>query len=205
MRSSSTTPRRLQVAAGVLRRLADERTPVEPELRGLDQVLAPGAVCCDIGAAFGLYTLAFADRVGPSGQVLSFEPQPGPNAILRAVVRLTGASNVQVSRQALGRQAQQATMSQPRRRGLPVPGRAFVTAGANGLGSNREFDGERRLAVEVTTLDRLVDALHLTRLDLLKVDVEGAEPDVLAGGERTLARFRPRVMLEIEARHLARF
>jgi FkbM family methyltransferase len=178
---------------------------VEPELLGLDQLLHPGAVCCDVGAAFGLYTLAFADRVGPTGQVHSFEPLPGPNAVLRRVVRLTGASNVRVHRCALGVTPRVATMSLPRRRGLPVHGRAFVADRADGLGSNAEFAGETRVRVPITTLDRIVDALDLTRLDLIKVDVEGAEPNVLAGAERTLRRFRPKVMLEIEARHLERF
>jgi FkbM family methyltransferase len=197
--------RRLRAAGRAIRWLARGRSPVEPELLGLDQLLQPGAVCCDVGAAFGLYTLAFADRVGETGRVHSFEPLPGPNAVLRRVVRLAGASNVRVPRCALGVTPREATMSLPKRHGLPVHGRAFVADRADGLGSNSEFDGETRLRVPITTLDRVVDTLDLPRLDLIKVDVEGAEPSVLAGAERTLRRFRPHVMLEIESRHLERF
>lgn len=197
--------RRLRVVGRTLDRLSRAGSPVEPELVGVAGLLAPGAVCCDVGAAFGLYTLAFAGRVGPTGRVLSFEPLPGPNAVLRRAVRAAGARNVEVFRTALAEVPRRGTMSLPKRHRLPVHGRAFVTDRATGLGSNDEFPDEQRLDVAVTTLDRVVETLALARLDLIKVDVEGAEPAVLAGAERTLRRFRPAVMLEIEARHLGRF
>lgn len=202
-RGAST--RRLRLVGRALDRLSRARSPVEPELVAVAGLLRPGAVCCDVGAAFGLYTLAFAGRVGPTGRVLSFEPLPGPNAVLQRAVRAAGAHNVEVLRTALAEVPRRGTMSLPRRHRLPVHGRAFVTDRATGLGSNAEFPDEQRLDVAVTTLDRVVDARGLARLDLIKVDVEGAEPAVLAGAERTLRRFRPAVMLEIEARHLARF
>jgi len=197
--------RRLRSVGRTLDRLSRTRSPVEPELVGVAGLLGPGAVCCDVGAAFGLYTLAFADRVGPTGRVLAFEPLPGPNAVLRRAVRAAGAHSVEVFRAALAEVPRRGTMSLPKRYRLPVHGRAFVADRATGLGSNAEFPDERRLDVAVTTLDRVVAALELARLDLIKVDVEGAELAVLVGAERTLRRFRPSVMLEIEARHLGRY
>lgn len=199
------TTRRLRTTGHLLRAVARAGWPLEPELVGLVGPLRPGAVCADVGASYGAYTLAFADRVGPAGRVLSFEPLPGPRAFLRRVVRLTGADQVEVRDAALGSGAGAATMSLPRRYGLPVHGRAFVADDAVGPGSNAEFATAQRVPVPVTTLDRVVEERGIGRLDVLKVDVEGAEPAVLAGATRTLDRFRPVVMLEIEARHLARF
>jgi hypothetical protein len=59
--------------------------------------------------------------------------------------------------------------------------------------------------VAVTTVDDLVEALGLGRLEFVKVDIEGAEARLLAGARGTLAAFRPVLMLELEDRHLARF
>jgi len=53
--------------------------------------------------------------------------------------------------------------------------------------------------VRVTTLDKLAETHGLSRLDCIKIDVEGAEPMVLAGGRATLERFRPIVIFEINA------
>ncbi|MFD0804413.1 FkbM family methyltransferase, partial [Streptomonospora algeriensis] len=89
--------------------------------------------------------------------------------------------------------------------GLPVHGRAFLTTGARGAGPNAEFGGERPVHTRVTTLDALVEELGLQRVDFVKADVEGAEPAVLDGAVRTLRRYRPALLLEIEDRHLAKY
>ena len=54
--------------------------------------------------------------------------------------------------------------------------------------------------VETTTIDQLVDELRLPRVDVLKLDIEGAERDALKGARSTLERFRPRLL--IDANHL---
>jgi hypothetical protein len=61
------------------------------------------------------------------------------------------------------------------------------------------------VAVDVQTLDGLCERAGLTRLDFIKIDVEGAELHVLEGGERSIAAFRPAILVEIEARHTARY
>src|SRR4029077_8595826 len=58
--------------------------------------------------------------------------------------------------------------------------------------------------VALTTLDAVVAALGLDRLDFIKADIEGWEGRLLHGGADTLRRFRPRLMLELAADHLAR-
>src|SRR6056297_3377173 len=205
MPSPPTVTRRLRIIDGLLRQLASRPSPVEAEVAALDHVVVDGAVCCDIGAGFGLYTLTCARRVGPTGRVLAFEPLPGPRRALTRAVRWLHATNVTVFPEAVGAAPRTVAMSLPVRRGLPVHGRAFVADDADGLGSNAEFRRARRVAVEVVTLDDMVDRSRLERLDLIKIDVEGYEPTVLRGAERTIRRFRPVMLLEIEDRHLRRF
>lgn len=196
---------RLRFVERVLRGLAIGRSPVEPEVVALDEFLVTDGVAVDVGAGFGLYTLSFAAQLGPAGRVLSFEPLPGPHAFVRRVIRWLGATNVTLSRQALGDHHGSGEMSLPRRHGLAVHGRAFLADEAEGVGSNTEFHAERAVPVTVATLDATVRAAGIDRVDLIKIDVEGYELAVLRGAEWTLGLFRPALLLEIEHRHLDRF
>jgi len=205
MMISSVPNRRLRGIDRVLRRLSTGRSPVEPEAAALAVFLSEAAVCVDIGANFGLYTLTFAAGIGPAGRVFSFEPLPGPYAFLTHAIRWLGVDNVTVSDQALGDHRGVGEMSMPVRRGIPVYGRSFIADEAEGLGPNAEFGAERRVPVELSTLDTVVRAAGLDRVDLLKIDVEGYEPAVLRGAEWTLAQHRPTLLVEIERRHLAKF
>ncbi|MBN9374576.1 MAG: FkbM family methyltransferase, partial [Cellulomonas sp.] len=115
------------------------------------------------------------------------------------------ARNVTIHGLALGDEPGAGHLSQPSRGGVRVHGRTFLADGTHGLGSNAEFSRHRSIDVRVDTLDGLVDRLGLPRLDLIKADVEGAEDRLLAGGEATLRRFRPHLLVELEDRHLERF
>lgn len=192
------------VTAGI--RLAARGTPwLERELLGLRYVVGPGAVCLDVGAAAGLYTAELARLVGPSGTVHSIEPLPFAHPTISRVLGLRVAGNVRRHQVALGRSSGHATMSVPLRRGRLVTGRSFLTAGATGLGSNDEFGGQAEFRVETDRLDHFCARAGIARADFLKIDVEGAELDVLAGGTELVERWRPALLLEIEARHLTRF
>ncbi|MFE5679610.1 FkbM family methyltransferase [Streptomyces erythrochromogenes] len=179
---------------------------VEDEVAGLAPLVRPGTVCVDIGAEYGLYTWVLADLTGPSGHVHSVEPLPGPARWLRTTVRLLGGSaRVTVHRTALGARPGRGVLSLPRRRGLPVHGRAYLTEGARGPGPNAEFRAARPVPVPVRTLDQLAEAAGGAPIGFVKADVEGAELAVLRGGARTLARHRPALLLEVEDRHLGKY
>jgi FkbM family methyltransferase len=192
------------VASGL--RWASSRFPfVEDEVAGLRPFVKPGAVCLDIGAEYGLYTWALSALSGPEGSVHIVEPLPGPVAWLRAAVSALGCHNVTVHKVALGARSQLGTMSLPRRRLLPVHGRAYLTEGAKDPGPNTEFARSRPVPTAVRTVDDLCHHMSLHRVDFIKADVEGAEAAVLAGARRILLRDRPSLLLEIEDRHLAKY
>jgi FkbM family methyltransferase len=197
--------RRSAAVARALRWGAGRAPFVEDEVLGLDALVGPGGVCLDVGAEFGLYTWSLSDLVGPAGAVHAVEPQPDLGRLLGWGRRLLGARNVTVHHLALGDEPGTGHLSQPSRGGMRVHGRTFLADGTTGLGSNAEFSRHRSIGVQVDTLDDLVGRLGLTRLDLVKADVEGAEGRLLAGGDRTLRRLRPALLLELEDRHLQRF
>jgi FkbM family methyltransferase len=178
---------------------------VEGEVRGLSQVVRSGDVVVDVGAALGIYTCVLSRLVGPTGVVVSVEPLPRLYAGYDTWLRLRHAANVSRYDCALGAEPHTAKASVPLRRDHPVAGRAFVTTGASGVGSNQEFAGHREYDVSVTTLDQLVNRIDLDRVDFVKADVEGAELAFLRGAQATIERSRPPVLLEVEDRHLRRY
>ena len=204
MRSQTSTARQAVALAAVLQ-LARRTRFVEPEMLGLRDLIKPGDVCFDIGAAAGLYTLALSKLAGPEGQVHSFEPVPFAHPFLTRLLGTRSTANVRHHAVALGVEPGQSAMSVPVGRHGPVTGRSFLEAGAAGQGSNAEFQGQIGVDVEVQTLDGVCAAAELTRLDFIKIDVEGAELQVLEGGQASIERFMPALLVEIEDRHTARY
>lgn len=178
---------------------------LEPEMLGLSRLVGPGDVCIDIGAAAGLYTVPLARLVGPSGVVHSVEPLPFAWPVWNRVLGVRGNANVRHHSVALAAEPGKSTMSVPMGRYGLVTGRSFVSQQSHGLGSNAEFAEHIDFPVTVDTLDGLAATAGLTRLDFVKVDVEGAELQVLRGGQEVIETYRPAMLLEIEERHTARY
>jgi FkbM family methyltransferase len=171
-------------------RLLDRIPFMDKEMLALRQLVEPGMTVIEAGAAGGIHTWVLSRSVGSTGVVHSFEPRPEAVRNLRRLQRLAGWRNVRVHGAALGAAPERATITIPR-----VATRAQVGP-ANVPG--------RSIEIDVTTVDRVVERFGLGRVDLLRVDVEGHEWDLFDGAERTLGRFRPPVVCEIEDRHLAR-
>ncbi|HEX4723482.1 MAG TPA: FkbM family methyltransferase [Pseudonocardiaceae bacterium] len=187
-------------------RLLARHTPyMEAEMLGLSEVVGPGAVCIDIGAAAGLYTLALSELVGPTGVVHSVEPLPFAHQVWKRLLRSESAGNVRPHTGALGLEPGKGVISVPIGPYGLVTGRSFLTGRSKGLGSNAEFAGHVDIVVDVETLDGMCDRLGLTRLDFLKIDVEGAELHVLESGQRAIETYRPAMLVEIEDRHISRY
>jgi FkbM family methyltransferase len=196
---------RAAVTTAAIRTLARWTPYLEAEMLGLRDLIEPGSVCVDVGAAAGLYTLVMSRLTGPGGQVHSVEPLSFARPVWSRVLAARNAVNVCHHEAALGFEPGSGEMSVPIGRFGPVTGRSFLTGGSRDLGSNAEFAEHACVDVAVSTLDCLCAAAGLTRLDFIKIDTEGAELQVLRGGDRTIKEFRPAVLVEIEARHLARY
>ncbi len=155
------------------------------EVRVLSRLLRPGDTAVDVGANVGFYTLLFARLVGPTGSVYAFEPMDGDG--LQANVDLNGYHQVTVQRVAVG--------AAP---GLVSIGRPPEAEGASSGMWRRGADVDAR-EVEQIALD---DYLGVRHVRLVKIDVEGMEPDVLAGLSRTLAEGRVDALVAEMHEHL---
>ena len=164
------------------------RDHVEPELAALDRFLGPDGVLVDVGANIGLFSLKGAHLVGPGGLVLAVEPGAVSFARLLANLALNTLPQLHPVQAALSnREGEMALYHIP----LGDDPQAFSLLSDGGQVASE--------VVRVTTLDMLAATHGLTRLDCIKIDVEGAEPMVIAGGHATLSRFRPIVIFEINA------
>lgn len=198
-------PVRDRVAASAISALARWTPYVESEICGLRQLVEPGAVCIDIGAAAGIYTMALSRLAGPRGQVHSVEPLPFANLLVARMLNVGRVTNVRQHAVALGAEAGIDFMSVPVGRFGLVTGRSFLDRRAGGPDPNTEFAGQVTVTVTVDTLDGLCARLGIERLDFVKIDVEGAELEVLEGGRGIVDACRPAFLVEIEARHAARY
>lgn len=164
----------------------------EPELHYLEMFVRPGQTVIDIGANIGLYTLKAASLAGPAGRVIAVEPGEDASRQLRANLALNDFPQVTVVQLALSDHAGEATLHH-----IPLGDdpQAYSL-----LPDSSAQTGE---AVTIDTLDALVARLGLDALHLVKMDVEGAEPLVIAGGRETLLRFHPVVIFEVNTRLLA--
>jgi FkbM family methyltransferase len=182
------------VQAGMYESLVADRF-YEPETTMLvAAVLRPGDVFVDVGAHVGYFSMIAASLVGPTGQVISFEPAPDNYAHLVEHIRLNRYAHV-----------------------LPLHCAAGSTEGVFDLHLNADNDGghalwdvrmhqdneksratPRRHPVFVATLDRVLETVASGRVRAIKMDVEGNEHAVLQGARRTLERHQvPFVIAEI--------
>lgn len=159
-----------------------EWEPEETEV--LRRQVRPGDVVYDVGANVGYFTLLASKLVGPSGQVIAFEPNPATLVRLRHHLELNGATNVTVVPVGLADRDGQAEFHS-------------VAGGNSGASALRPLDDSLVTRIELARLDRLVDELDLRLPDLVKLDVEGAELLALRGMESTLRR-APRVQVLVE-------
>jgi FkbM family methyltransferase len=150
------------------------------------QWLRPGMTVVDAGAHAGQYTLLASGLVGAGGRVIAFEPHPVLGQVLRRNVERAGCANVTVSPLALGRACGTADLFQH-------PPDNY------GASSLRPDPAARhpRTPVQVSTLDDYLAGAGVPPVDVVKIDVEGAELDVVEGARRTLAA-HPGVLLVVE-------
>ena len=158
----------------------------EKEMNFLRHWLQPGMTAIDIGANLGVYSLPMARRLlGPTGQVFAYEPGSETRAFLEHSRELNAATNLQVLPLAL---------SDSERNGrLAFGGSSELNAlGESGAGET----------VRITSLDREDATRGWPSPDFIsKIDAEGEEERILAGGRDFPGRHSPLVMFEIKAGH----
>ncbi|MEM7140482.1 MAG: FkbM family methyltransferase [Actinomycetota bacterium] len=177
---------------GVARIIENSGTYEEHLLEFLRNWTRPDSICLDVGANIGAVSAALA-RFADRGVVVAVEPVPSNLAFLRRNLAAVPCADVRIIERTLGRTGGTESIQFDDAH----PGGAFVaTTAARSAAS---------LDVSRTTIDTLVEDETLPRLDVVKIDAEGSEVDVLAGGVDVLRRHRPVLVLESNPIALRRF
>jgi FkbM family methyltransferase len=162
--------------------LLEQETWFEKEMMFLRHWLRPGMTIIDIGANLGAYSLPMAKLVGETGHVFAYEPGSEARSCLQRSRQINGAGNLDILPSAL---------SDQKREGRLVFG---GSSELNALG-----EGGAGEAVSITNLDEEEAARGWAPPDFVKIDAEGEEERILAGGRDFFARHSPLVMFEVKA------
>ena len=165
------------------------------ETKYLRRVIGCDAVCVDVGANVGYFTMLMA-QAASGGSVHAFEPIPLNAALLRASIELNGFKNIRLNQSAVGDSEGVVSFSQS------------SDSAYSSIHDTERKPLDRTFDVPVITLDGYLDREGIERVDVLKADVEGAEGLVVAGAARLLSdeRRRPQViMLELFDQNLQAF
>jgi FkbM family methyltransferase len=167
----------------------------EQNLDLLRYLIAPDAICLDLGANVGTVATALS-VLAERGQVYAFEGSLETTEALAKTVEVNRLANVRVFNRVIGKADEEVkffNIPEVRSSGFSVP-----------ADSEREVATVRPETAEMIVLqsrsvDSLVRELSLPKVDFIKVDIEGAELDMLEGARDTLARFKPILIMEFNS------
>jgi FkbM family methyltransferase len=147
-----------------------------------------GATILDIGAHIGLFAAIAAKAAGEHGKVFAFEPAPNTVPVLQQTIRINQLGHlISPVNQAMGKEVGKITF--------------FISDteadNSNSLVSYKEDRKLNGVEVDVNTIDNFVETKKLSKVNFIKIDVEGAEYDTLRGGIEVFKKYRPSFILAI--------
>ena len=169
-------------------------------MESVARLLHPGDNAFDIGGHIGYMALYFGHLVGPTGRVHTFEPGPNNLPYIRRNIRTSKYGNITLSEQAVGCSDGVVSMwieDLTGQNNSTIP--AYPPLAVNAK-SNHTKPSVLEVQVSCVGLDNFVKGKSV-RPDFVKIDVEGAELDVLDGMQDTLNQIRPALLIEVTHRH----
>lgn len=151
------------------------------------QHLKPGDVFYDIGANVGFFSIIAAKLVGDKGKVYAFEPGEGNANSIRHNARLNNFNHIEVIEKAVSHTSGEGQLLLAKYSG----GHALATADAP-----PDLAGE--VTVDLVSIDDLIAQNKIAPPNFVKIDVEGAELDVLKGMTETIKTARPAIIYEVD-------
>jgi FkbM family methyltransferase len=152
------------------------------------ETLNEGDVFLDIGANIGYFSLLGAKCVGDSGKVVAFEPIPSLVNQIKSSVKENNIFNIDLINKACG----------------DKEGSMVLTKYDHNIGKssliNTEEEGNSTEVINVLTIDSFCK--YFERINLIKLDVEGFEPEVLMGAKQTLRRLKPIIIFEFAPKRM---
>jgi len=153
--------------------------------------IKPGMVIFDVGANIGYFTTIMAKLVGSGGKVHAFEPSRREFGSIKKTIGQNRQDNIVLNHSALSDKTGTVIMNIAKSENMA----ALNTIGNVSHPAAKEGDFDQ-VEVQLDTIDNYITTGGFQRVDLIKIDVEGAELMVLKGAEETLKRYRPQIICE---------
>jgi len=148
----------------------------------MGKFVKPGMTVLDIGANIGCHTLRYAKLVGRNGKVIAFEPMPWAVSKIKRNIQLNDFDNIVLEKMALSDVSAK---------------RSVCFRSSWTLDNGSAPDSEVGEEVDFVTLDEYVDRNKLSKIDFIKLDVDGYEYKVARGGMNSIAKFKPVMIIEL--------
>lgn len=161
------------------------RNDFEPKMVKLFQTLIKkDDVVIDVGANIGCTSILFGEL---ANQVISFEPSPTTFNLLQQNIKQSGLENITLLNSALGSNpgVSEITYAESNRSGGFISNKTTITT------------GHVTEQIEIEKLDNIIHDLNISKLDFMKIDVEGFEKEVIEGARDTINKFQPIIVLEL--------
>lgn len=155
------------------------------ELELFKRIVKRNMIIFDIGANIGIYTLRAAKLIGDRGNVYAFEPEIYNYTLLKKRVKKEGIKNVLVEKLALS--------DKKGKTRLFIDG---FNPGNHSFSSNNLYCSGGSQLVKTTTIDKYISANKIKKVDLIVMDVQGAESNILRGAINLLKKGNTRIMME---------
>lgn len=142
-----------------------------------------GNTVVDVGANIGYYTILLADKVGRDGKVYAFEPDKTNFEILKKNIELNKLKNVVAVNMAVGRNK----------------GKSKLCRSEENFGDHKLYNDQSlipKIKTEVVKIIKLDDFLKKKKIDLIKIDTQGWEPEVIRGAKELIKKDKPTIFLE---------
>lgn len=159
-------------------------------LRIAAKLLQPSDVIFDVGANIGEFSV-FAAKRAPQGRLHAFEPMEKLSATVRGNLEANHFRNAHVHQVGFSTGSADIPIYRTTSRG----GDGAINNGLNSLYAGNGLDVAE--IIKVVAMDEWCDQWKIAKLDLIKMDVEGAEMSALRGGADTIRRFKPAMIVEI--------
>ncbi|MGC9330581.1 MAG: FkbM family methyltransferase [Bacteroidales bacterium] len=159
-----------------------------PEIHHLPEIITPGDICIDIGANLAYYTVFMAKMTGSSGKIYAVEPVPLFREIWEENVNRKHLRNVEMLPYALGETEKTVDMGMPAPDGIVHHGMTKIIQDDN-KAFQKHFEAEMKIP------DKLFS--DISRIDFIKIDIEGYEYPVLKNMVQTIRKHQPRLQIEM--------
>jgi len=165
----------------------------EPDItQAVTEHCKPGWVVCDIGAHHGYFSLLMSKIIGTGGYCFAFEPLSENYDCIVKTIQANSLTNITVEQLAVSNHSNQKELH-------TIPQEFAKSRFVNNIAPSEAYKFSKTVIVKTTSLDDYFKNCGIPRIDMIKIDVEGAESQVIVGAQSILNKYNPILIMEIHA------